>query len=68
NFNGGAQASASEIQTFMTQVTAWMDSTPWIGAYFYFGIMHDMQGVNTANQLMASNGQPTELGKLYIGA
>jgi hypothetical protein len=29
--------------------------------------MHDMQGVNNDNQLMASNGQPTALGYTYIG-
>lgn len=41
------------------------------GLMFYFnatGIMHDMQGVNTANQLMASSGQPTDLGYQYISA
>lgn len=32
------------------------------------GVMKDMQGVNTLNQLMNSAGQPTDLGKMYIGA
>jgi len=30
------------------------------------GIMHDMDGVNPLNQLMASNGQPTALGWNYL--
>jgi hypothetical protein len=28
--------------------------------------MHDMQGVNVLDQLMAANGMPTDLGYLYI--
>jgi hypothetical protein len=30
------------------------------------GAMHQMQGVNTANQLMASNGQPNALWQKFI--
>jgi hypothetical protein len=30
------------------------------------GVMHDMVGVNPNNQLMASNGQPTDLGYDYL--
>jgi hypothetical protein len=32
----------------------------WVGA------MHQMQGVNTLNQLMAANGQPTALWQTYL--
>lgn len=30
--------------------------------------MHDMSGVNLANQLLGDDGFPTDLGYLYIGA
>lgn len=32
------------------------------------GIMTNMQGVNTDNQLMTSAGKPTALGEKYINA
>ncbi|EIN10357.1 hypothetical protein PUNSTDRAFT_84335 [Punctularia strigosozonata HHB-11173 SS5] len=66
NFNGGAQCSKDEVFSFMQTVTSYMESQDWVAAYFAFGVMHDMQGVNTLNQLMASSGQPTDLGYMYI--
>jgi hypothetical protein len=66
NFNGGAQCSESEVESFMTTAIDFMESTSWITAYFAFGVMKDMQGVNTLNQLMNSAGQPTALGQKYI--
>jgi len=68
NFNGGAQCSQSEVDSFMTQSINFMESTSWVTAYFAFGVMKDMQGVNTLNQLMNSAGQPTALGYAYINA
>ncbi|TFY79635.1 hypothetical protein EWM64_g4374 [Hericium alpestre] len=68
NFNGGAQADAGQVWSFMQEVTGWMDSTPWVEAYFAFGAMKDMQGVNTLDQLMdPSSGTPNALGKFYLG-
>lgn len=32
------------------------------------GVLYEMGNVNVVNQLLASNGQPTALGKLYIGS
>lgn len=32
----------------------------------FAGEMENMQGVNTANQLMDSNGNPTPLGSAYL--
>jgi len=32
------------------------------------GILYNMGNVNVVNQLLAYNGQPTALGKLYIGS
>jgi len=68
NFNGGAQCTMDEVWTFMGSVTKWMDDTWYIYAYFAFGVMHDMQGVNDDNQLMSGSGKPTDLGYMYIGA
>jgi O-glycosyl hydrolase len=66
NFSGGAQCTESQVQNFMSTVTAWMDSTPYIAKYFAFGVMVNMQGVNPLNQLMGANGQPTALGWSYL--
>jgi O-glycosyl hydrolase len=66
NFRGGKQCTYDETVKFMATVTEWMDNTEWMVAYFAFGAMKDMQGVNKANQLMDSSGKPTALGKQYI--
>jgi len=69
NFSGsGGQCSKDDVWSFMTSVTSWMDQTSWVEAYFAFGLLHDMWNVNYDNQLMASDGSPTDLGKLFINA
>jgi len=69
NFGGsGGQANYGQVFDFMRKVTAFMDNTPWVENYFAFGAMHDMFNVNPANQLLAGNGHPTDLGRIYIGA
>jgi len=45
-----------------------MNNADWVEAYFPFGIMHDMQGVNDANQLMGSDNMPTSLGWEFLNA
>ncbi|KAF9469066.1 glycosyl hydrolase catalytic core-domain-containing protein [Collybia nuda] len=60
------QCTRDEVFTFMKTVKDFMNNTSWVAHYFAFGVMHDMVGVNPANQLMASNGFPTDLGYLYI--
>jgi len=52
----------------MSEMTAWMDGQPYVYAYFAFGLMHDMRGVNPLNQLMKGDGSPTDLGYFYINA
>jgi len=64
--NMNEQADASDIQTFYSTVNKWMDETDYVKAYFAFGIMTNMQGVNQLDSLMGSNGQPTSLGWQYI--
>ncbi|OSC99168.1 glycoside hydrolase family 128 protein [Trametes coccinea BRFM310] len=66
NFNGGAQATMDEIWDFMGQALKWFDETDWILAACPFGIMHDLQGVNTLNLLQNSDGSPTALGSFVI--
>ncbi|KAF8914104.1 hypothetical protein CPB84DRAFT_1627798, partial [Gymnopilus junonius] len=60
------QCSKEQVQNFMDTVTGWMDSTPYVSKYFAFGVMTNMQGVNTLNQLMGTDGQPTPLGWDYL--
>jgi len=66
NFGGGAQATMDEIWAFYAQVNPWLDSTPYVASYFQFGVLSDLDGVNTLNALMDSNGSPTSLGYTYI--
>ncbi|KAF5370125.1 hypothetical protein D9758_001226 [Tetrapyrgos nigripes] len=68
SFTGGAQGDLATIQNFMGQATSWMDSQPWVEYYCWFGAMHDMQNVNAANQLMASNGGLTALGAQFVNS
>lgn len=62
----GAQPNMDHVWNFFTTVTTWMEQTSYVHAYFAFGVMHDMQGVNEHNQLMADNGKPTALGQYYL--
>jgi len=68
DFSGGPQCSESQVWTFMETMTKWFDSTSYVKYYSAFGVMHDMQGVNTLNQLLASSDSPTDLGYFYIGS
>jgi len=66
SFTGRRQCSQSEVDSFLTESINFMENTPWIHAYFAFGIMENMQGVNTMNQLMDGSGKPNALGQKYI--
>ncbi|KAI0663045.1 glycosyl hydrolase catalytic core-domain-containing protein [Cubamyces menziesii] len=66
NFNGGGQASMDDIWSFMGQAIKFFDETDWILGACPFGIMHDLQGVNTLNLLQKSDGTPTDLGYFVI--
>jgi len=68
SFTGGAQGSLSQIQDFMGQATSYMDSQDWVEYYCWFGAMHDMQNVNPLNQLMASDGGLTDLGRQFLSS
>lgn len=69
NFTGeGGQADMDEVWAFATQMKDWINGTPWLQAAFPFGIMNDLQGVNTLNALLnAGSNTPTSLAYSYFG-
>jgi hypothetical protein len=65
---------AGEVVSFI-QENSWVKGFPFgespclrhrIPAYKFSGIMDDLQGVNTDNSLLTSDGQPTSLGYYYL--
>jgi len=69
NFQGGAQCNEGQVFAFMTKLIQWMDATPWIDKYFYYGVMTaQLININPLNALMNQDGTPTALGRLYIGS
>jgi len=67
NFNGGPQCSQDEVWAFQNKITTWMNQTPYIAKYFPWGVMHNLQGVNTLNSLMNGDGTINSLGRAYFG-
>lgn len=67
SFSGGAQATQDEVYAFATTVANFVDSTSWFEVAFPFGVMSDLQGVNTANSLLSSDDTPTSLAYDYFG-
>ena len=65
---GQATDSLGQIQDFMGQATSYMESQDWVEYYCWFGAMHDMQNVNPLNQLMASDGGLTDLGRQFLSS
>ena len=60
NFNGGSQCSDSKAYHFHTTMASWFDEQDFVEAYSPFGVMQNMQGVASSNEL--ANGQnPTTL-------
>lgn len=67
NFNNGPQCSEGQTWDFWATSIKYMEAQPWLKAYFGFGVMRDMSGVNPNNQLMVpSTGHPTALGATYL--
>ncbi|KIJ70277.1 glycoside hydrolase family 128 protein [Hydnomerulius pinastri MD-312] len=68
NYSGsGGQATMDEVWAFAETMVSFVNNTPWIVAAFPFGVMGDLQGVNTDNALLASNDYPTSLAYTYFG-
>lgn len=55
NFNGGAQCSTGQAYNFHTEMANWFNEQDFVEAYAPFGVMQNMQGVSSTNQL--ANGQ-----------
>ncbi|EGO27416.1 hypothetical protein SERLADRAFT_382210 [Serpula lacrymans var. lacrymans S7.9] len=68
DFSGGAQADQSAVWNFAGTIKQFVDETDWMEAAFPFGVMGDMQGVNTLNQLLSGSNEPTSLASFYFGA
>lgn len=66
DFNGNDQGDLPTIQSFMGEVTAWMDQQSYVEQYCWFGAMLDMQGVNPLNTLMNPDGSPSALGEQFL--
>jgi len=66
NFNGGAQCDQDQVNDFYSTSIDFMESSDFVIAYFPFGFMTQMQGVNTLDQLMNDQGFPTALGQKVI--
>lgn len=68
NFNGGAQCSDSETWALHQTMAPWFDAQSYVKRYSPFGVMTNLQGVNTDNALMGSDGAITALGSWYISS
>ncbi|KAG8875418.1 hypothetical protein FRB97_005089 [Tulasnella sp. 331] len=69
NYSGtdhGHQCSAAEVAEFLRETQGWMDSTPWIVRYAYYGAFQDIN-ITPTNRLMSPNGGITALGHQYLG-
>jgi len=66
NYSGtGGQATMDQVWDFAGEVVSFIQENSWVKG-FPFGIMDDLQGVNTDNSLLTSDGQPTSLGYYYL--
>ncbi|KAG9007690.1 hypothetical protein FRB94_014112 [Tulasnella sp. JGI-2019a] len=63
---GGHQCTDAEVVEFLRETKSWMDNTPWIQRYAYYGAFQDIN-IQASNRLMSPNGGITSLGKLYLG-
>ncbi|WFC97498.1 hypothetical protein MYAM1_000212 [Malassezia yamatoensis] len=60
NFGGGSPCSESHAKNFQTTMASWFDEQDFVQAYSPFGVMQDMQGVSSYNQ-MANGKNPSPL-------
>ncbi|KAG8744826.1 hypothetical protein FRC10_009350 [Ceratobasidium sp. 414] len=66
NFNGGAQCTKDQTWALHTTMAKWFYQQDFVAMFAPFGAMREMQGVNAFNQLMDSDGNPTDLGNYYL--
>ncbi|KAJ1308061.1 hypothetical protein OPQ81_002127 [Rhizoctonia solani] len=69
NFVSGAQCTYEEIVQFLNVTQTYMDQTPWVERYAWFGAMASMpNNVNHLTALMDPSGIINQLGRQYIGS
>ncbi|KAJ2924934.1 hypothetical protein H1R20_g12130, partial [Candolleomyces eurysporus] len=68
DFSGrNQQCSGGQVSSFMQTTRNFMENTGYIQAYFYFGVLHDMNNVQYTNKLINGDSSPNTLGRTYIG-
>jgi len=60
------QCSTDQIWALMKVATEFMDNTPWVEKYCWFGALTDMVNVNPENRLLQPWGEISDLGREYI--
>ncbi|KDN47835.1 hypothetical protein RSAG8_03255, partial [Rhizoctonia solani AG-8 WAC10335] len=69
NFVNGAQCTYEEIVQFLNITQTYMDQTPWVERYAWFGAMASLpNNVNQLTALMDTSGTINDLGRQYIGS
>ncbi|CAE6446028.1 unnamed protein product [Rhizoctonia solani] len=69
NFVNGAQCTYDEIVQFLNTTQTYMDQTPWVERYAWFGAMASLpNNVNNLTALMDRSGNINDLGRQYIGS
>ncbi|KAG8685740.1 hypothetical protein FRC11_010149, partial [Ceratobasidium sp. 423] len=69
NFINGTQCTYEEIVQFLNTTRTYMDQTPWVERYAWFGAMASLpNNVNKLTALMDSSGIINDLGRQYIGS
>lgn len=68
NWVPATNPSASEVGSFMTSALAWLEATPWIEKYAWFGALQITDAsLGAANMLITSDGTAlSALGKQYM--
>ncbi|CAE6446936.1 unnamed protein product [Rhizoctonia solani] len=69
NFVNGEQCTYEEIVQFLNTTQTYMDQTPWVERYAWFGAMASLpNNVNQLTALMDTSGTINDLGRQYIGS
>jgi len=66
--NASDICSPEDVVQFMNITQDWMESSPFVERYSWFGAMTALDGVNPVNALMDNDGRINNLGLQYIGA
>ncbi|CAF1050459.1 unnamed protein product [Rotaria sordida] len=67
SWNANQPVSQQEVNDFMKQSIARLDSLSWVERYAWFGAQRQLDAaLGSANCLIASNGQLSDLGRTYV--